>query len=42
MDYTSEICMLASRIEADIKKVADYNDLEKTVGYSYAHMRSIF
>ena len=34
--------MLAARIEEDVKSIADYCDLEKTVGFSYTHIRDLF
>ena len=42
MDYITDICLLASKIESGIKNAVDYRELEKAVGYSYIHMRNIF
>ena len=42
MNYTTDICLLASKIETNIKNSVDYRELEKAVGYTYNHMRSIF
>lgn len=42
MDYTINICSLAARIEENIKQNVDYSELEKTVGYSYEHIRAFF
>ena len=39
MDYTLNICSLAVRIEENIKKDIDYEELGKAVGYSYNHIR---
>ena len=36
------ICLLAARIEANIKRGVDYGDLEEAVGYSYHHIRDFF
>lgn len=42
MNYTIDICSLAARIEENIKRDIDYGELEKTVGYSYHHIRDFF
>ena len=42
MDYVIDICSLAARIEKNIKKGIDYEELEKAVGYSYHHIRGFF
>lgn len=42
MDYTIDICSLAARIEENIKREIDYGELEKTVDYSYHHIRDFF
>ncbi|MCL2773432.1 MAG: helix-turn-helix domain-containing protein [Oscillospiraceae bacterium] len=42
MDYKLQICSVISRIEQNIKNKPDYRDLEKSVGFSYRHIREIF
>ncbi|MCL2285639.1 MAG: helix-turn-helix domain-containing protein [Firmicutes bacterium] len=42
MDYTANICLLASQIESGIKTKTDYNQLEKAISYSHIHIRDIF
>jgi len=37
-----DICSLAAQIEGNIKKGIDYCELEKSVGYSYHHIRGFF
>ena len=34
--------MLAARIEEGVKGIADYRDLETTIGFSYTHIRDLF
>ena len=42
MDYSINIYSLAARIEENIKNGIDYGELEKTVDYSYHHIRDFF
>jgi len=42
LDYVTDICRLAARIEGNIKNNIDYSALEDTVGYSYHHIRDFF
>ena len=42
MDYLPDVCLLAARIEENVKGIAGYRDLENTVGFSYTHIRDLF
>ncbi len=42
MDYLMQICSLISSIELNIKYKMSYNELEKSVGFSYRHLREFF
>jgi AraC-like DNA-binding protein len=42
LDYLKDICVLAMRIEESVKSIVSYRDLEKTVGFSYRHLRDFF
>ncbi len=42
MDYTRLIWSTATYIETRVKESIDYDDLEKSVGFSYRHIRETF
>ncbi len=42
LDYSAYICSLAACIERNIQCDTDYRELEKSVGFSYRHIREIF
>lgn len=42
MDYSLFICSTASFIETRVRESIDYTDLERTVGFSYRHIRETF
>lgn len=42
MNYKTQICSLIACIEQNIKNRTDYRELEKSVGFSYHHIRDIF
>ena len=42
MDYKALVCTLIGCIEQNIKNKPDYGEMEKTLGFSYRHIRSIF
>ncbi len=42
MDYVTDICSIIAYIEVNVKSNADYSKLEKTVGFSYHHLRDFF
>lgn len=42
MDYSLTIWSVASFVEARVKEEINYDELEKTVGFSYRHIREVF
>ena len=42
MDYALTIWSVATYIEARVKSTIDYEDMQKTTGFSYRHIREIF
>ncbi|MDR0272159.1 MAG: hypothetical protein LBI27_02435 [Clostridiales bacterium] len=42
MDYRAQICVLIACIERSIKSKPDYREMERSIGFSYRHMREIF
>ena len=42
LNYKTDICSLIACIEQNIKNKNDYRELEKSIGFSYRHIREIF
>ncbi len=42
MDYLIEICAIITFIEERIKQKLEFAELEKTLNFSYRHIREIF
>ena len=42
LDHTLNVCQIAGYIERHIKEKIDYRQMEKSIGYSYHHIRGFF